>query len=95
MRQKLAPILLDDHDLPDAQRHRTSIVQPAQRSTAARKPTDDSLPVLDFRDLLAHLGTVIANEMEVPEQTQTFTVYPTLTPLQQRSFDLLAVPHRL
>ena len=100
MRRELAPLLFDDHDPQAAERRRPSIVQPAQRSPAARhkaarKRTHDGLPVHSFRDLLAELGTLTANEMKVPEQTQTFTIHPKLTPVQQRSFELLAVSHRM
>ena len=100
MRQQLAPLLFDDHDPQAADDLRPSIVQPAQRSPAARqkaarKRTHDDLPVHSFRDLLAELGTLSANEMKVPDQTQTFTIHPELTPLQHRSFELLGVPYRL
>ena len=100
MRRDLAPLLFDDHDPQAADDLRPSIVQPAQRSPAARdkaarKRTLDDLPVHSFRDLLAELGTLTANEMKVPDQTQTFTIHPELTPVQQRSFDLLAVSHRM
>ncbi len=76
------------------------IVQPAQRSVAARdkaarKRTLDDLPVHSFRDLLAELGTPTANEMEVSDQGPTFIIDPELIPVQQRSFDLLAVSHRM
>jgi hypothetical protein len=47
MRQVLAPVLFDDHQRDEAAAARTSIVAPAQRSTAARKAanklTEDGL----------------------------------------------------
>ena len=100
MRQQLAALLFDDHDPQAADDLRPSIVQPAQRSPAARdkaarKRTHDDLPVHSFRDLLAELGTLTANEMKVPQQTQTFNLHPELTPLQNRAFELLGVPYRL
>ena len=55
--------LFDDHERDEAEATRTSIVQPAPRSDAARakdktKQTEDGLPVHSFRTLLADLGTL-------------------------------------
>ena len=54
--RELAPLLFDDHDPEAAERCRSSVVQPAQRSPAgnkaARKRTHDDLPVHSFRSLL-------------------------------------------
>jgi transposase len=60
MRQQLAPMLFDDHDKPQAQAARTSIVAPAKRSPAAlrkttTKTTDDGLKVHSFQSLLGDL----------------------------------------
>ncbi len=49
-----------------------SVVQPAQRSLAARakassKRTDDDLPVHSFRSLISELGTLPVNTMQVAE----------------------------
>ena len=70
MRQQLKPLLFDDHDQAAAERKRRSIVAPAQRSPAAlakaaRKRTDEDLPVHSFRTLLADLGTLTANTMQI------------------------------
>ncbi|MCW5700356.1 MAG: IS1634 family transposase, partial [Rhodospirillales bacterium] len=58
LRQKLAPMLYDDHDRDAATARRTSVVAKARRSPAAdakrnRGVTDDGLPVHSFHSLLA------------------------------------------
>jgi hypothetical protein len=97
MRQLLTPILFDDHDKTAAEAARTSIVAKATRSAAAdrkalTKRTDDGLPVHSFRSLLGDLATVTRNTMAMDRQHDaTFTLYPQLTPVQARAFQLLGV----
>jgi hypothetical protein len=97
MRQALKPILFDDHDRAGAEAARTSIVAKAERSAAgaskaAAKRTEDGLPVHSFRSLLADLATVTRNTMAMAGQPDaTFTLYPQLTPVQARAFQLLEV----
>lgn len=97
MRQALKPILFDDHDPAGAEAARTSIVAKAKRSEAgeskaAAKRTADGLPVHSFRSLLADLATVTRNTMAMVGQPEaTFTLYPQLTPVQARAFQLLQV----
>ena len=92
MRQALKPILFDDHD-----KLSTSIVAKAKRSVAAdmkaaTKRTDDGLPVHSFRSLLGDLATITRNIMTMNGQRDaTFTLYPQLTPIQARAFQLLGV----
>jgi len=101
MRQLLAPILFDDHDKPQAQASRTSIVAPAQRSSAARrkaftKQTGDGLPVHSFQTLLADLATIVKNRIEPNDKTiPAFDMLTTPTNIQQRAFDLLGVTLRI
>ena len=100
MRQALAPLLFDDHDPAAAEQQRRSVVEPAKRSPAAlakagRKRTDDHLPVHSFRTLLADLGTLTANTMQVTEGGATFKLQTQPTPTQQRCFELLGVTPRL
>ena len=100
MRRALAPMLFDDHDPAAAERQRASVVAPARRSPAARakaarKRTDDALPVHSFRTLLADLGTLTANTMQVGEGDSTFTLHTEPTPVQQRCFELLGVTPRV
>lgn len=97
MRQALKPILFDDHDRPSADAARTSIVAKAKRSKAAdskaaAKRTEDGLPVHSFRSLIGDLATVTRNTMAMVGQPEaTFTLYPELTPVQARAFQLLQV----
>jgi len=99
MRQTLKPILFDDHDKVSADAARPSIVGKAQRSEAAdakaaTKRTDDGLPVHSFRSLLGDLATVTRNTMALnaqPEPDATLTLYPQLTEVQARAFQLLGV----
>ena len=100
MRQALAPILFDDHQRAEAAAARSSVVAPAGRSAAARqkaahKSTEDNLPVHSFRSLLAELATFTRNTMALATAPDdTFLLYPQMTPLQVRCFDLLRVAAR-
>jgi transposase len=97
MRQALKPILFDDHDKVGADAARTSIVAKAKRSAAAdtkaaTKRTDDGLPVHSFRSLLGDLATITRNIMAMNgRRDATFTLYPQLTAIQARAFQLLGV----
>ena len=95
MRQKLKPILFDDHDKAAADAARPSVVAKAKRSEAAQRKarnrcTDDGLPVHSFRSLLADLATVTRNVMAMDGAPEaSFVLYPQLTPVQDRAFQLL------
>jgi hypothetical protein len=97
MRRALKPILFDDHDTNAAEAARTSIVAKAQRSEAAQrkaatKHTDDGLPVHSFRSLLGDLATVTRNTMAMAQTPDaSFVLYPQLTQIQARAFQLLNV----
>ena len=100
MRQKLKPLLFDDHDQPAAELERRSVVAPAKRSPAApakaaRKRTAEDLPVHSFRTLLAELGTLTANTMQVADTGASFPLQTQPPPLQQRCFELLGVTPRM
>jgi transposase len=100
MRQALKPILFDDHDKQAAEAARTSIVAKAVRSEAAMRKvkthrTDDDLPVHSFQSLLADLATFTRNTMAMGDSSSTFLLYPKLTPVQERAFQLLDVPTKL
>jgi len=56
MREKLAPVLFDDHERDKAEATRASIVEPAPRSKAARakdgsNQTEDGMPVYSIRSV--------------------------------------------
>jgi transposase len=97
MRERLAPLLFDDHAREEAEAMRASIVQPAPRSQAARdkdrsKETAEGLAVHSFRTMLADLGTLAKNRVRVKgEGSSEFYVLTQPTPLQQKALDLLGV----
>ena len=97
MRQKLAPMLFDDHDRAAAEAQRTSPVakakpSPAARRKAASKRTDpvggSTLPVHSFRTLLDDLATLTRNVVCFGGQSLT-VVTTTPTELQRQALDLL------
>jgi transposase len=95
MRQALKPILFDDHDKAAAEAARSSIVAKAVRSEAATRKakthrTDDDLPVHSFQSLITDLATFTRNTMAMGDSS--FLLYPKLTPVQDRAFQLLGVP---
>jgi len=98
MRQDLAPLLFDDGDRIAAQKMRTSVVAPAQRSPCAQakahsKRTPDDLPVHSFQTLLTDLATIVSNRVQPKDaSTPAFDIITTPTALQQRAFELLKVP---
>jgi transposase len=100
MRQRLASMLFDDDDKPQAQATRRSIVAPAQRSAAAKrkaftKQTADGLPVHSFQTLLGDLATIVKNRIQPADKSiPAFDMLTQPTALQQRAFDLLAVSLR-
>ena len=101
MRQALKSILFDDHDRVAAEAARTSIVGKAERSDAAdrkaaTKRTHDDLPVHSFRSLLADLATITRNTMAMMQAADAaFVLYPKMTALQDRAFQLLGLPIKL
>ena len=100
MRQKLAPLLFDDHDPQAREQRRRSVVAPAKRSPAAlakasRKRTPDDLPVHSFRTLLTDLGTLTVNTLQLADTGASFPLQTRPTPVQQRCFELLGVTPRM
>ena len=97
MRQALAPILFQDDDPAAAQRERSSIVAPAQRSPRARakaatKSTEDGIRVASFRSWLTHLATITRNVITAKAVgLPPFTKISSPTPSQHRALDLLGV----
>jgi hypothetical protein len=97
MRQKLAPLLFDDHDPAAGKAARDSEVAPAQRSPAAQRKartqqTADGLPVHSFQTLLADLATISKDRIQPRlAEAGAFDKVTRPTPVQQRAFDLLGV----
>ncbi len=100
MRQLLAPILFDDDDKPQALAARTSIVAPAQRSTAAKlkaftKQTADGMKVHSFQTLIGDLATIVKNRIQPADKNiAAFDMLTQPTAIQQRALDLLRVTLR-
>ena len=101
MRQLLAAMLFDDHDQPQAQAARTSIVAPAKRSDAARRKaatrkTDEGMKVHSFQTLLGDLATIAKNRIQPKDKKiPAFDMLTTPTNLQQHPFGLLGLTLRL
>jgi hypothetical protein len=101
MRRALAPILFDDDDRDAAERLRSSVVAPAQRSVRAMKKartkrTEDDLPVHSFQTLLRDLATLVKNRVHPKNAGDAqFDVLTTPTPVQQRAFELLEISYRM
>jgi hypothetical protein len=96
MRVALAPLLFADHEPNN--RERSSIVRPAEPSQAAkskiaRRQSVDGTPIMAWHDLIANLGTLTLNEVELPMASgQTFQMLARPTALQEQVFTLLGVP---
>ena len=97
MRQRLKPLLFDDHDPDAAHAARTSVVAPAAVSNAARdkarsKRTADGLPVHSFQTLLADLATIAKNRVlpQLPG-AEPFDLITRPTALQREAFKLLGI----
>lgn len=101
MRQRLAPILFDDDDRPQAQAARSSIVAPAQRSASAKhkaltKQTSKGMKVHSFQTLLGDLATIVKNRIQPKDKSvPAFEMLTNPTAIQQRAFELLGVSLRL
>jgi hypothetical protein len=97
MRERLKPILYDDHDRAAAEAKRSSIVAPLEASPAAKRKrarhrTEEGTALTSFRDLLRHLATQTINSVTTAiNPNYSFTVTATPTDLQRRAFQLLGV----
>ena len=98
LRARLAPMLYDDDDRQAAEAARASPVAKAQRSPKALAKcatgrTADGAPVHSFQTLLADLATLARNTIVTAlAPDRPFTVLTRPTPVQQKAFDLLAIP---
>lgn len=97
IRDKLAPLLFDDEDKQAAEDLRNTVVEPAQRSPAARrkaqfKETEDGFPVHSFQTLLTHMALLSKDHIQpkIPN-AEPFEKLSTPDPLQQKVLDLLGV----
>ena len=95
LRQRLAPMLFEDHDRAAGEALRRSPVDKARTSPASRqksksKTTDDGLPVHSFSTLLADLATMTRNTVSYGKD-KTMTMLAKPTPIQTKAFELLGV----
>jgi Transposase DDE domain len=99
MRQRLAPMLFDEHDSAAREAQRNSPVQkakpsPATQHKAASKRTDpiagEQLPVHSFHTLLDDLATLTRNAVRIGRDRLT-AILATPTKVQRRAFELLGV----
>ncbi len=96
MRERLAPLLFDDHDKENARKGRASPVAPAKVSAAAKakaasRKTADGLPVHSFRTLLQDLATLTRNTVRMGDAPQAIML-ASPPPIQQEVFAKLEVP---
>ena len=97
MRERLKPILFDDHDRGAADAERLSAVaaaglSPAARRKGAKRRSDHGLPLAGFRDLMRHLATMTLNSVAAPiNKRYTFSLVSTPTAVQRKAFELLAI----
>ena len=94
MRRKLKPLMFAEENPP---RHDNPVApvprSPEVRRKQATRRNREGLPVLGFRDLLEHLGTLCATEYQTGSGLAV-SVLTRLTPLQEKAFSLLELkPH--
>jgi len=99
MRQRLAPLLFDEHDPAAGEAQRASPVQkakpsPATHHKAVSKHTDpaqgEPVPVHSFHTLLADLATLTRNVVRLGRDRLT-AILATPTKVQRNAFELLGV----
>ncbi len=97
MRRRLAPLLFEDDDRLAAHAERTTPVEPARVSHAARekartKRTPDGFSVHSFRTLIDDLSGVVLNHVRLPgKDTAELAVVTKPSRLQARAFELLDI----
>ena len=97
LRRKLAPLLFEDAEREAAAARRQTPVEPAEVSLAAEakaasKRTPNGLPVQSLSTLLAHLASLMLNEVTLPgDDRYAFPLLAQPTPLQKEALALLGV----
>ncbi len=92
LREAWKPLTFTDEHPPTPDQH-PSPVAPAKRSQSAdhkatSKTTTDQLPAMSFNNLLAHLGTLTRNQIQLTDQNE-FELLAEPTNVQRRAFELL------
>jgi len=97
LRQALAPLLFHDTDIAAARAERSSPVVKTEPSSTAKtkkavKRNPAGQPVMDFADLIAHLGTLARNTLTTSLQKgHSFTLHTRPTAIQETAFRLLEI----
>lgn len=96
LRQKLAPMLYVDPYKEQTKAERKSVVEPVKKSKQAAKKafthlTNNGLDVHDMDSILAFLGTICKNQVQLNNSDETFYVITEPTYEQQQILDLLNV----
>jgi len=97
LRRTLAPLLFHDTDIAAARAERSSPVAKTEPSPTAKtkkpiKRNPAGQPVMDFTDLLAHLGTLARNTVTTGLQKgHSFTLHTRPTTIQETAFKLLEI----
>lgn len=97
MKSALAPILFHDEDIEGERSQRDPVAKAMPSATARRKKQTksgkDGTPLQSFRTLLASLSTRCRNRCATKVQNETIytTQHTSVTPLQQRAFELLGI----
>jgi transposase len=97
LREALAPLLFHDTDIDAAKAKRSSPVEKTEpseivKAKKATKRTTNGLRVMNFADLIDHLGTLTRSTMRVQlAGNHRCTLHSIPTPLQAAAFRLLAI----
>jgi transposase len=97
LRRALAPLLFHDTDIVAARAERSSPVaktepSPTAKTKKAIKRNPAGQPVMNFADLLAHLGTLARNTLTTSLQKgHSFTLHTRPTAIQETAFQLLEI----
>ena len=97
LRRALAPLLFHDTDIAAARAERSSPVAKTEPSKTAKtkkavKRNPAGQPVMDFADLIAHLGTLARNTVTTNlHKGHSFTLHTRPTAIQETAFRLLEI----
>jgi len=97
LRRALAPLLFHDTDIAAARAERSSPVAKTEPSQTAKtkkavKRNPAGQPVMDFADLIAHLGTLARNTVTTSlHKGHAFILHTRPTAIQENAFQLLEI----
>ena len=97
LRRALAPLLFHDTDIAAARAERSSPVAKTEPSQTAKtkkavKRNPAGQPVMDFADLIAHLGTLARNTVTTSlHKGHRFILHTRPTAIQETAFQLLEI----